>query len=126
MKGSSSGTWSYEGSPLQDTDSSNNFKFYFSIKAGNPNSDGGFNLFVMDDDWYDNSVNEAVKWSTANDFFTTELDDLGGHDISHIAFWKGAAIPDTQTGENPVPEPATMTLFALGLLGFAGIMRRKE
>lgn len=119
-----SGTWAYTGGDLQDGDNSNNFKLYFSVKARNPRSGGGFNLFAMNDNWYDNSLNAIVKWSTMNDFFTTAIDDLSGHDISHIAFWKGAVIPDNPN--NPTPEPATMILFGFGLLGFAGVSRRKS
>ncbi|CCK81127.1 PEP-CTERM sorting domain-containing protein [Desulfobacula toluolica] len=37
----------------------------------------------------------------------------------------GTTIPDGN-GENIIPEPATMLLFGLGLLGIAGISRRKK
>lgn len=119
-----SGTWAYTGGPLQDGDNSNNFQLYFSVKAGSLKSGGGFNLFAMNNDWYDNSLNAIVKWSTMDDFFSTALDDLGDHNISHIAFWKGAAIPGNPN--NHTPEPATMILFGFGLLGFAGVSRRKK
>lgn len=34
-------------------------------------------------------------------------------------------VGDTQNPNNPIPEPATLMLFGIGLLGFAGISRKK-
>ena len=44
--------------------------------------------------------------------------DVGGFTVSSVF--------TTPIGQNPVPEPATMLLFGLGLLGLAGVSRRKK
>ena len=42
--------------------------------------------------------------------------------ISEIKIWSD----DNSGSNNPVPEPATMMLFGLGILGLAGVSRRKK
>jgi len=107
------GTWAYTGGELLDGDSTD-FELYFSIKTATK-----WNLFVMRDDWYEgSSISEAVTWSTLNNFFKTNRDDLDGKEISHISFWKGDAIP------NAVPEPATLFLVGCGLIGLSGFGRK--
>jgi len=59
------------------------------------------------------------------------LFDLGNDDINTLTatnFWTGDAISHISfhDGNTPVPEPATMILFGLGLLGLAGVSRRKK
>ncbi|MCF6246011.1 MAG: PEP-CTERM sorting domain-containing protein [Desulfobacula sp.] len=112
---SKTGEWTYASGSLLDSDPGNDFQLYFSIKAANGQSGGGWDLFSMRSDW---DIGKAVTWSTLNDFFKTDLDNLGDHDISHISFWKGN-IP------NAVPEPATLMLMGFGLIGLAKAGRKK-
>lgn len=119
-RGQKTGTWTYLGGEL--VTEPNAFTLYFSLKAGNtgnnPNSTGGWNLYKMN---ANPTVGEAVTWSTLVSFFETPWDDgLDSKDISHISFWKGPGEPG-----DTVPEPATLFLFGFGLLGLAGMTRKK-
>ncbi len=84
---------------------------YFSVKAGNPNSGGGYILYQIED----YILGEWVDWNTSG---------LGYKDISHIAWW-GTGSTEPEDPNNPVPEPATMFLLGSGLIG-AGVLRRKR
>lgn len=80
---------------------------YYSIKAGNQNSNppGGFELYYADGDL-------SASWSTVG---------LGEHNLSHISFWTAESAP------TPAPEPATMLLFGTGLFALAvARLKRKK
>jgi len=80
-------------------------------------SDGGYN-FSLD--------NNVYGWSVAGLF---SLNAFGKYDVTFSSLW-GEFFFDSSTlvakGEyNSVPEPATMLLLGLGLVGLAGVGRKK-
>lgn len=111
----------------------NDQRLYFSLKAGSykqndPKKDDGYLLFAMNENWYAN-MSQAVLWNTADGFLkTTEggIDiGLSGKNISHISFWTDAK-NNPITSASPTPEPSTMMLMGLGLLGFTRLTRKKR
>ena len=69
---------------------------------------------------YDHIAFENIGNNTFSFDFTNFIDEYGRmQGVSHITFFDGPSDGD------PVPEPATMLLFGTGLVGLAGIARRK-
>ncbi len=92
-----SGSW-------ETTDSWTGGAVYYSLKAGNK-----FGLYYAGSDLND----VTILWNT--------LGITKAKDLSHISFWT----TDNPSGPDPVPEPSTIALFAIGLLMLAGLARKR-
>jgi len=102
-------TVSYDGddSKIGSWDTGNVFVEFFSVKAGSGTNGkpGGFAFY-----WLGEGGATFGNWNT---------DELGNKGLSHLSVWNS-------TPSNPVPEPATMLLFGIGLIGLTGVNRRKK
>jgi len=58
---------------------------------------------------------QELSWAVIDLSFDEGLEDIDIFKVSHIS---------TFTGANPVPEPSTMVLFGIGLLGIAGLGKK--
>ena len=63
-------------------------------------------------------VNALVKVSSATTTYLTFTDNNGANDI-------GAILDNVSIVSVPTPEPGTLALFGSGILGLAGMLRRK-
>ncbi len=87
---------------------------------------------------FDILANESIDDRGVEDFFGNDLgndllESIAMYETIFNAYEDGLIIFDADedgltvsTGGAPVPEPATMLLFGLGLLGLAGVNRRKK
>lgn len=80
--------------------------YYYAVKAGNMTA-----FFKVE-----GTISDTIVWST---IFNGDDGDDGKHGISHLTAWT------VSENEYPVPEPATMLLLGFGLIGLAGVSRKK-
>lgn len=133
----SKGTWHYTGNGP-------GIRFW-TAKAGSGDEatiDGGFKLFWYintDEDIYSNCIDPSpvndtnfnsaclnlAKTVTSGDWFTPAKTDGTNRGLSHLTFFGGPSTPcTTNCGPAVVPEPQTLMLLALGMLGLVARQKR--
>jgi PEP-CTERM motif len=77
--------------------------------------------------WVEEEVGSVDYWNLfATEFASADVTTfLAGWDIQAVNFKDGDGQNQVVGEYNPVPEPATMFLFGIGLLGIAGMGRKK-
>ena len=105
--------------------SSTQYEYKFSTLLS-VNSWQTFSVSMNDVEWTATSGNDSLA-SVLNDIteFRIRVDFNDSITINTDSVKIDNILAPVAEGEKPVPEPATMLLFALGLLGVAGVSRKK-
>ena len=102
----------------------------FSIRLRDFKGFGGtetITVFGVDDTTVLSTYTVGMDGSITTSTDSGESAPIGAVNLAEISgqFWTGALQSVTFSTPDPTPEPASLSLLAIGVLGLAGMMRRK-
>jgi hypothetical protein len=72
------------------------------------------------------SITAQVFWGSLSPSFQAALGAPQGIDVAAIGWDRGTgAVTSVDISITPIPEPSSLALFGTGLIGIAGLIRRK-
>jgi hypothetical protein len=125
---STSGTFSTEISALFPSIDGSEFDFDFSIPSGGTGTwtytpgpdDPAINFFVAKGGPDGFNLFSNLGDPNSDTWFTPPTPGVPNAGLSHLSFY------DSDGGEIPVPEPGSLALLGVGLIGIAGLARRRK